>query len=261
MQLDTLKKYSAEGFSHYKIAKLENVSPSTIQYWLKKYKIKTHGKAGALHHHNKIINWSVVQKYYNDNHSRNETLKHFKMSAKTWVKGVKNGHIIQRSNKDAYKLAALLAIGRKHSKKTKMNLSKARKAYLKKTGKEAWKNIDKHRSVPCEYFKKYLTQMGFEFESEWMPLYNKNKFFRIDISFPYLKFGIEINGRQHYDSNGKLLPYYQKRHNLITRNGWKLLEIPSHYVFSEIRRDKIIKMVRAGGVEPTTKAVICRNPL
>ena len=47
----------------------------------------------------------------------------------------------------------------------------------------------------------------------------------IDIAFPDIKLGIEINGNQHYNSDGTLKDYYQERHNLIEEAGWKLLEV------------------------------------
>jgi predicted RNA-binding Zn-ribbon protein involved in translation (DUF1610 family) len=43
MDKDKLKKYCDNGLSSYKIAKLENLSPTTVIYWLKKYKLSTKG--------------------------------------------------------------------------------------------------------------------------------------------------------------------------------------------------------------------------
>ena len=51
--------------------------------------------------------------------------------------------------------------------------------------------------------------------------------FSIDIAFPDIKFGIEVNGNQHYNSDGTLKPYYKERHDLIEKSGWILLEL--HY--------------------------------
>ena len=63
------------------------------------------------------------------------------------------------------------------------------------------------------------------FTEEHQPLLHIDRFFSIDISFPDQKLGFEINGRQHYDDKGNLLPYYQNRHDLITNDGWILHEL------------------------------------
>jgi len=79
-------------------------------------------------------------------------------------------------------------------------------------------------SKPCEHFKSIMKEEGYEFISEHRPLF-PDRHFRIDISFPDKKIGIEINGTQHYE-NKQLKPYYQERHNLICESGWVLYEIP-----------------------------------
>jgi very-short-patch-repair endonuclease len=105
-------------------------------------------------------------------------------------------------------------------------ISKARKKYLlENPDKHPWKNSNKFKSVPCEKVKEFLNSKHIRFVEEWQPL--ENRYFSIDIAFPDIKFGIEINGNQHYDKNGNLKPYYQERHNLIEQAGWKLLEL--HY--------------------------------
>jgi len=43
MDKNKLKEYCDNGLSSYKIAELENLSPTTIRYWLKKYKLNTKG--------------------------------------------------------------------------------------------------------------------------------------------------------------------------------------------------------------------------
>jgi very-short-patch-repair endonuclease len=54
------------------------------------------------------------------------------------------------------------------------------------------------------------------------------RLFEIDFAIPSLKIGFEINGNQHYDKNGNLTNYYQKRHDIIESKEWKLIEI--HYL-------------------------------
>lgn len=80
-------------------------------------------------------------------------------------------------------------------------------------------------SKPCENLKQYLRNKGINFVEEYVPL--NNRFFSLDIAWPDEKIAIEVNGNQHYDNDGNLKEYYQKRHNLLCQNGWKIFEI--HY--------------------------------
>lgn len=109
---------------------------------------------------------------------------------------------------------------------TKKILSKRRKKYLKENPeKHPWKRENKQSSVPCTNVKEYLSKQNIQYIDEYTPLLDRA--FSIDIAFPHIKTGIEINGNQHYDSSGKLKPYYQERHDLIEGAGWKLIEV--HY--------------------------------
>jgi len=108
----------------------------------------------------------------------------------------------------------------------KQALSQQRKKYLSENpDKHPWKTDKKKVSVPCENVKKYLRENKIDFVEEFTPLSDRG--FSIDIAFPHLKIGIEINGNQHYDSDGNLKPYYQERHDLIVNAGWTLIEV--HY--------------------------------
>ncbi len=124
----------------------------------------------------------------------------------------------------------------KHSIQIKQKLSEIRKNYLQThPDKRAWQTHEYGKSVPCEQLKELLRNNNIEFIAEYEPLLHKNRFFSIDIAFPHIKVGVEINGRQHYDSNGNLTPYYQERHNLIEADGWKLYEIPYNMAFKHER--------------------------
>lgn len=137
-------------------------------------------------------------------------------SANKLIEGYKTGRII-----NAFK-------GKHHSEKTKKQMSKKRSKYLvDNPDRHPWKKSTKFQSIPCEFFKKALRNNGCIFEEEYKPLKNRN--FSIDVMFPNLKLGFEINGNQHYDDHEKciLSQYYQERHDLIEANGIKLIEI--HY--------------------------------
>lgn len=129
--------------------------------------------------------------------------------------------------------------GKPHSEETKLKISEARKKYLRENPeKHPWKNDDKFISVPCENFKKFLSNRGIIFVEEYNPIEDRN--FSVDIAFPKEKIGIEINGNQHYDNEGKLKPYYADRHNLITESGWSLYEFHYSLFFHEESMNKIL---------------------
>ena len=101
---------------------------------------------------------------------------------------------------------------RKHSEQTKKKISESRKKYLRDNkDKHPWKRKNKFISTPCENVKKYLDDNNINYISEWSPL--EDRFYSIDIAFPDKKIGIEINGNQHYNKDGTLKDYYQKRYD------------------------------------------------
>ena len=130
-------------------------------------------------------------------------------------------------------------LGKKHTEesKTKMRISRAK--YLKENPDlHPWKRNDKFLSVPCQIVKDYLLLKNINFVEEFPPL--EDRFFSIDIAFPDIKVGIEINGNQHYSSGGNLLPYYQKRHDLIVESGWTLFELSYTVAYDLSKIDDII---------------------
>lgn len=127
----------------------------------------------------------------------------------------------------------------RHSDKTKIIMSEKRKIWLSNNPeKHPWKNSSKFISEPCEFLKERLRENGFKFEEEYQPL--KGRFFSLDIAFPKTKIGIEINGNQHYKKDGSLKKYYEDRHNIIEKSGWKLIEF--HYL--DAYRKDIIEMIK-----------------
>jgi len=121
-------------------------------------------------------------------------------------------------------------------------LSEARKSWLSKNPeKHPWKRNSKFNSEPCQKFKDALRSKSIDFHEEFTPL--NDRFFAIDIAFPALKIGIEINGQQHYNKNGSLKQYYQKRHDLIKDAGWKLYEVHYSICFNEKRLQSLIDLI------------------
>ena len=105
--------------------------------------------------------------------------------------------------------------------------SEKRKLYLKQNpDKHPWKLKGKFRSVPCEKLKSKLLEDGFEFLEEYTDARWEHSY-SIDIAILSKKIGIEVNGNQHYLRTGELKPVYQKRHDYLSENGWKIIEL--HY--------------------------------
>jgi hypothetical protein len=114
----------------------------------------------------------------------------------------------------------------KHTPETKKILSEKRKEWLKENpDKHVWKRHSKFKSVPCEKLKEFVLSKNIKFLPEFTPL--TDRAFAVDVAFPEKMVCLEINGNQHYDAIGKLKPYYQEKHDLVTAAGWKVLEI--HY--------------------------------
>lgn len=126
--------------------------------------------------------------------------------------------------------------GKTHTLEVRKRISEGQKKWIKNNPEKHVWNISKNKSAPCEEFKSKLRNLGFQFEEEYMPLFPE-RYFSIDIAFPEIKLGVEINGNQHYYKNGELKEYYKERHFLIEKAGWKLIELP----FKEIYKDDIIE--------------------
>lgn len=122
--------------------------------------------------------------------------------------------------------------GIKYSEEAKLNMSNARKKWLKDNpDKHPWKSKTKFKSEPCEHLKKLLLNENISFAQEYQP--STKRFFSIDIAFPSKQLGIEVNGRQHYNSQLELLPYYKERQEFLESIGWKILNIYYSSVFDK----------------------------
>lgn len=240
MELTELQSYIEKNLSANSISKITGKSLTSIRYWLKKHNLST--KFLSLRYRNENnnslyleqnysdVDWHLVQKFYDDKHSWKEVSLHFKVSRNILTQKIKDGVLLTRKPRETYKVKGYI---KNTSVETKRKLSIARKNFLSKNpNKKSWQNTGK-KSIPCEYVKELYKKNNISFTEEYEPLLHKNRFFSIDIAFVDKKIGIEINGRQHYDENGKLTKYYQDRHDLIVNEGWTLHEIPYYKAFDE----------------------------
>ena len=141
-----------------------------------------------------------------------ETDERIKNRTITWQNNYKNGN---------FKLNP-----HKWTNEEKLNLSNKRKQWLlEHKDQHVWGRDSKFLSEPCENLKQYLKDKGINFVEEYEPFDDIN--YCLDIAWPDEKIAIEVNGNQHYNRDGSLSKYYQKRHNLFISRGWKIFEI--HY--------------------------------
>ena len=116
--------------------------------------------------------------------------------------------------------------GKHHTEESKLLMSQKQKQWLlEHKDQHVWRRDSKFLSIPCENLKQYLKNKGINFIEEYEPFNDVN--YCVDIAFPDEKIAIEVNGNQHYNKDGSLSKYYQKRHNLFEERGWKIFEI--HY--------------------------------
>lgn len=185
-------------------------------------------------------NWNEILLRYTNGEALRNLTKEFKMGF-TFIKRIFDKNSIQiRNMSEANK-------GKKHphSEESKFKISERRKQYFKENpDKHPWKKSDKFKSVPCENFKKVLTEMGIKFIPEMSVC--DNRFFSVDVGIPQHKIAIEINGNQHYERDGSLKDYYKQRHDYITDLGWKVYEFHYSICFDEEVIKKTIENVLEG---------------
>lgn len=196
-----------------------------------------------LRYHSKYdsIKNDIIDDYVNNNLTYRELCKKYNA----------NNSILNRILKDVNvdildKKRKRNTLSHLHSDETKIKLSEIRKKWLKENPeKHVWKRNDKFKSNPCEHLKEIFKQNDITFVEEYTPeieIETNFKNYSIDISFPDKKVAIEVNGNQHYNSDGTLKEYYKNRHEYFIDNGWTVYEI--HY--SKVYNDNFINKLISG---------------
>lgn len=171
--------------------------------------------------------WNVIQEDHNSGLYLTEIISKYNINKLRLNRAVKLG------------LFQKIIHPRIQTEESRKIISQKRKEYLKANpDKHVWKNNNKFKSNPCEHFKNLLKENNINFVSEFEPL--NDRLFSIDIAFPSIKLGLEINGNQHYNKDKSLKPYYQKRKDLIVTAGWKLYDIHYSLVFKKEITDQLI---------------------
>lgn len=133
--------------------------------------------------------------------------------------------------------------GKKISEEVKKKISEGRKKWIRENpDKYPWKRKEgRFKSVPCEHLKEILHK-EFNFVEEYTDETWEHKY-SLDIAFPDNKIAIEVNGTQHYNRDGTLKDYYQKRHNYLESCGWKIMEVYYTHCFVEDKINEIKQFI------------------
>lgn len=176
--------------------------------------------------------WKMIQDLMEQGKTQKELRTLFHISRTVWEKAKTVGKI------------SYTRVYHKQSEQTKKILSNKMKSYLKShPEKHVWKRKNKFKSTPCEYLKKFLCEKGILFAEEYTDEIWEHSY-SIDIAFISEKIGIEVNGNQHYDKNGKLTDYYLRREEYLKQHGWKIIEIPYFMVWNESFLKKIFDVIK-----------------
>ena len=181
------------------------------------------------------IDWIKIQKQHDDGLSWTKIPSQIGISMT----------ILKRAEKEGFIKKIIHAFH--HSDITKEKIGTNTKNYLTKNPeKHNWRKFNRSKSVPCENLKKYFKSEGINFVEEFRPLLKRS--FRIDIAFPDIKLGIEVNGNQHYDKDSELLPYYKERKRLIEGLGWDIIEIKARNVSRDLfKEDLVLYLIKKYG--------------
>lgn len=153
----------------------------------------------------------------------NEIGEHFHVGPGTVRKWLRHYNLITKTNARVYGV---------HPKIKEKKSIQMKKYLLGNPNHIFWRIGKTNKSVPCEKLKENLRKKGIKFTEEQKILLHLGHLYSADIVFEDLGVIIEVNGKQHYSNWGDriLAPRYQKRHDLLISNGWKVFEIPCHLV-------------------------------
>lgn len=94
----------------------------------------------------------------------------------------------------------------------------------RKENEEIFLQYSRGKSKCCENFKNMLKENKIDFIEEYSP-FIPERLYSLDIAFPDIKIGIEINGSQHYNSDGELNEKTLEKQKFFEERGWKLFQI------------------------------------
>lgn len=260
-----------EKYSMNEITKIRHCSLCQIQYWAKKYNLESKFetfRAKKSNRKRRLYNPKLPDKVKYQ--SKIDKLKSFPLDEIN--EKFQKGYNWRQINKE-YKISLnLISFGFKEeiflpipdkikkeklqrgrhrwSEKDKKKISKRMTKYFADhPEKFPWRDKKHFQSVPCEKFKEWLQTQNVKFAPECQPFLKEKRFYSVDVAFPDRRIGIEINGTQHYNSDGSLRPYYVKRKDFFESRGWKLLQIPYTYCYKiDDIKDKVFDFINSNGI-------------
>lgn len=176
--------------------------------------------------------WIEIQNLLSQGKTQQELMNLFHISRSVFERAKRFGKI------------SYTRVYHKHTQETKRLISEKRKDFLKQhPEKHVWKRKDKFKSQPCEHLKQFLLKNQIEFAEEYTDeIWEHN--FSIDIAFIPEKIGIEVNGNQHYNSDGQLKDYYLNREKYLQQCGWSIIEVPYFMVWNQSFLQKILETIK-----------------
>jgi very-short-patch-repair endonuclease len=221
MTCDELKLDLANKLSQRKIAKKYGLSKSTITYYLEKYGIKKYNSKKY-----KLIEWPLIQEYYNSGNNWNALIEKFHISERMLLLAIRNGDLKMRNRSDSIKLHIKNNIPRKHSEETKQKISKKRIEYLTDNPNKVpyLLNHSSKKSYPELIFENALISNGI---AGWIYNY-QNGIYQYDFAFVNKKIDIEIDGGTHLTE--KVIAIDKRRDEFSRHQGWRVLRFTAKEV-------------------------------
>jgi hypothetical protein len=129
-----------------------------------------------------------------------------------------------------------------HSEAAKKIISEKRKAWLAANkDKHNWSRYTNKESVPEKNFREFVEKTDIKLVQYYTPP-ESDRFFEIDFAEPNKKIGFEINGNQHYNSDGTLTEYFQNRRDHFINLGWNIVEVHYALCFKEEQIKEILTL-------------------
>jgi|LakMenEpi03Aug12_release.lakeMendotaPanAssembly.Ray.scaffolds.fasta_scaffold302706_1 hypothetical protein len=178
------------------------------------------------------FDWCVIQNYHDEENDKTKIRNKFGLSRKILDNAIRDG------------LLKFTQYKRKLTDEQRDKVRIGRIKYLKDNpDNHPWKRKGKQKSIPCEKLKTILQENGLIFNEEYTPS-ESNRFYSMDISFLKNKIGIEVNGNQHYNSDGTLKEYYRIRNEHFISLGWKIIEIHYSKIYVDEFVSKLVNYIR-----------------
>ena len=227
MDINEIKPLVELNLSIAKISDILKTSKSSIQYWLKKFNLKTNGRRyidadSSKHSKYKAYTKSFLESMQKDidlGLNYKELREKYKICFEAISRLNKTGKIKVKNRSDSLINHYLKNGTRKLSEETKQKISKGRTLFLEKNPDKVPYiiNHSSRESYPERLFREMLIAHNVE---SWEQEY-RNGIYRYDFAIPHLKIDIEIDGGTH--KNPKVQKIDKKRDIWSESQGWHVI--------------------------------------